>query len=223
MEIREAVRLRKSIRGYKPDPVPKDLLREILEIATRSPSAGNLQTWEITVVTGEVLENIKRGNAEKLAYGVRMNPDVSMKIPEGDVYRRRRGQLFDELYKLLGITRKEMDKTATFMEKGLRFYDAPAAMILSADCSLNESRTQLDIGCFAQTICLVALAFGLGTCIQEGPLMYPEVVRRYLPIPVSKRMTVSIAIGYPDRDFPANRLETKREPLENIVAWYDFD
>ena len=65
MEIREAVRLRKSIRGYKPDPVPKDLLREILEIATRSPSAGNLQTWEITVVTGEVIENIKRGNAEK--------------------------------------------------------------------------------------------------------------------------------------------------------------
>jgi len=79
MDIVEAIRSRKSIRGYKPEPVPKEILREILEAATRSPSALNTQSWEITVVAGEVLDNIKQGNIEMLASGVMPNLEVSMK------------------------------------------------------------------------------------------------------------------------------------------------
>ena len=52
MDIGEAIQTRKSIRGYKPHPVPKEILQEILEIATRAPSGMNTQPWEITVVAG---------------------------------------------------------------------------------------------------------------------------------------------------------------------------
>ncbi|MCK4722531.1 MAG: nitroreductase family protein, partial [Dehalococcoidia bacterium] len=74
MDIVEAIRTRKSVRGFRPDPVPKEILRDILDIATRAPSAMNTQPWEIIVIAGEVLENIKRGNIEMLESGALPNP-----------------------------------------------------------------------------------------------------------------------------------------------------
>ena len=222
MDILEAVRSRKSIRGYKPDPVPKEILKEILDIATRSPSGMNTQPWEFTVITGEVLDNIKRANVEMLGSGAIPNPDFAMKPYEG-VYRNRQVEVAVQLFGLMGIAREDKEKRAEWMQRGFRFFDAPAAIILSVDKSLGEIRPQFDIGAMVQTICLVALNYGLGTCIQDQGLMFPEVVRSLAGIAESKRMIIAIAIGYPDWDFPANKLESKREPVENITAWQGFD
>jgi len=222
MDIVEAVRSRKSIRGYKPDPVPKEILKEILDIATRSPSGMNTQPWEFTVITGEVLDNIKRANVEMLGSGAIPNPDLAGKPYEG-VYRNRQVEVAVQLFGLMGIAREDKEKRAEWMQRGFRFFDAPAAIILSVDKSLGEIRPQFDIGAIAQTICLVALNYGLGTCIQDQGLTFPEVVRSFTSIPESKRMIIAITIGYPDWDFPANKLESKREPVENITAWQGFD
>jgi nitroreductase len=78
------------------------------------------------------------------------------------------------------------------------------------------------VGGLAQTICLTALKFGLGTCIMGQGIMYPEVVRRYAPVPESHRMYLCITIGYPDETAAANKIESKREPLANNTAWYGF-
>ena len=222
MNLLEAIRLRKSIRGYKPDPVPRDVLWEILEIATRSPSALNAQPWEITVVAGGVLEDIKRANIEMLASGVIPNPDAPMQPLEG-MYKQRAVDLAIQLFQLVGIAREDKEKRAEWIQCGFRFFDAPAAIILSADRSVDESRTQFDIGLITQTICLTALHYGLGTCIGIQGVMYPEVVRRFTGIPESKRITISIAIGYPDWESPANKLNSKREPLEAIATWHGFN
>ena len=92
MDIIDAIRSRKGIRGYKPDPVPEEVLREILDIARRAPSQMNSQPWEITVVTGEVLDNIRKGNIEMLTAGVEPNPEVTHKPFEGE-YRQRQVDL----------------------------------------------------------------------------------------------------------------------------------
>jgi len=223
MDIIEAIRSRKSIRGYKPDPVPKEILKEILDIATRSPSSMNTQPWEFTVITGEVLDNIKRDNVEMLASGATPNlEDFPIKPYEG-VYRNRQVEVAVQIFGLMGIAREDKEKRAEWMQRGFRFFDAPAAIILSVDKSLGEIRPQFDIGAIVQTICLAALNYGLGTCIQDQGLMFPEVVRRFTRIPESKRIIIAITIGYPNWDFPANKLETKREPVENITAWQGFD
>jgi len=221
MDIVEAIRSRKSIRGYKPDPVPEEVLREILDIARRSPSALNTQPWEITVVTGEVLDNIKRGNIEMLTAGVEPHPDFPSKPYEG-IYRQRQVDLAVQIFKLMDIAREDKAKRAEWMERGFRFFDAPAAIILSMDRSVDKLESHLDIGAIVQTICLAALNYGLGTCIEDQGIMFPEVVRKFTPIPESKLIVIGIAIGYPDWDFPANKLESKREPLENFVTWYGF-
>ena len=219
MDIVEAVRSRKSIREYKPDPVPKEILREILDISICSPSTLNTQPWEITVVTGEILENIRKGNIEMLNSGAKPNPEIPHKPFEGK-YRQRQVDLAIQIFNLMGIAREDKEKRAEWMQRGFRLFNAPAAFILSRDKSLDESALSLlDIGAITQTICLIALNYGLGTCIEDQGIMFPEVVRKFTGIPESKRIVICIAIGYPDWDFPANKLETNREPIDSIVTW----
>jgi len=223
MNILEALHARKSIRGYKPEPVPRGILREILDIATRAPSTMNTQPWEITVVTGKVLDNIRQGNIEMLTSGAVPHAETRFSPFEGE-YRQRQVDLAIELFRLMGIAREDKEKRAEWMQRGFRFFDAPAAIILSMDRSLDESPLNLlDIGAIMQTICLTALNYGLGTCIEDQGIMFPEVVRRFTAIPESKRMVICIAIGYPNWDFPANKLESTREPLESFVTWCSDD
>ena len=222
MDIMEAICSRKSIRGYKPTSVTKETLKEILTVATRAPSSDNAQTWEITVVTGEVLDNIRWGNVELLTSGVMPNPDFVLGRL-GGVYRQREVELGVQLFHLMGIAREDKDKRAQWRQRGFRFFDATTAIILSADSSLNESRILLDVGLITQTICLTALNYDLGTCIGVQGVMYPDVVRKFTNIPESKRIIVSIAIGYPDWDFPANKLQSKREAVESITTWWGFE
>ena len=222
MDILEAIRARKSIRGFKTVQVPKEILREIIDTARRSTSDVNVQPWEVTVVAGEVLDNIRRGNIEMLTSGVTPNSDVPEHRYEGK-YKQRQVDLAIQLFKLMGIAREDKEKRAEWRQRGFRFFDAPAAIILSADKSLMELHTQFDIGGFAQTICLAALNYGLGTCIEAQGVAFPDLVRKFTHIPESRRIVISIAIGYPDLDFPANKLQSEREPVENFVTWCGFD
>lgn len=221
MDVVDAIRSRKSIRGFKPALVPKEVLREILDIAKRAPSARNTQPWHITIVTGEVLDKIRQGNIEMLAAGVEPTPDFPRQPYEG-IYRQRQVDLAIQLFKLMGIAREDKAKRAAWRERGSRFFDAPAVIILSIDRSVDRTLSLLDIGALVQTICLAALNYGLGTCINNRGVTFPEVVRKYAHIPESKLIVTCIAIGYPDWDFPANKLETERESLENIVTWCGF-
>jgi len=222
MDVIDAIRGRKSIRGFLPDPVPRETLEKVLELATRSPSAENGQPWEMTVVTGEALDNIRRENVRKLNAKDPFSPEVQMHIHAG-VYKQRHMVLAAQLYGLMGIAREDREKRIAWVQRGFRFYDAPAAVILTASSSLDESPTQFDLGCLAQTICLSALGYGLGTCIAGQGVLYPEVARRFCRIPDTERIVMAIAIGYPDFDFPANALESTREPLDKVVTWLGFD
>jgi len=224
MDITEAMKKRKSIRGYKPDPVPKEVLHQILELASHAPSAMNTQPWEFTVLTGEVLENVRRRYVELVNTGVLPNPEhVVVGWPKESIYRQRQVDLAKQLFQLMDIPREDKEKRAKWLERGFRYFDAPAAIIISTDRCLGDSGPLLDIGALMQSICLTALHFGLGTCIEDQGTMYPDVLRKYAHIPESKRIVIAIAIGYADWDFPANKLETEREPIENVTTWLGFE
>ena len=224
MDIIEAMKKRKSIRGYKPDPVPKEVLHQILELASHAPSAMNTQPWEFTALAGEVLENVRRRYVELVNTGVLPNPEhVVVGWPKESIYRQRQVDLAKQLFQLMDIPREDKEKRAKWLERGFRYFDAPAAIIISTDRCLGDSGPLLDIGALMQSICLTALHFGLGTCIEDQGTMYPDVLRKYTHIPESKRIVIAIAIGYTDWDFPANKLETEREPIENITTWLGFE
>lgn len=218
MDVIEAIKTRKSIRGYNPEPVPKEILQEILEIATRAPSSMNTQPWEIAVVAGQVLDKIKQANIEKFDSGDIPSPDMFRK-PFTGKYRERQISIAVQLFQLMDIAREDRMKRTEWTRRGFQFLNAPAIIIVSIDKILDDA-AQFDVGALAQTITLTALKYGLGTCIQRQGVMYPDVIRKYVDIPEDKRICICITIGYPDRDFPANKVHSDREPIENITTWH---
>lgn len=223
MNLIDAIHARKSIRGFRPDPVDRETIRKILETAVRAPSAMNTQPWEFFVITGFVLDAIRKKIVENLNAGAAMRPDhVVTGWPQESVYRDRQVNLAKQLFSLMGIARHDQEKRAWWLERGFRFFDAPAAIITVTDKALSESGPLFDIGAVVNNICLAALEYGLGTCIEDQGVLYPEVVRELAGIPDTKRLIIAVAIGYPDENFPANRVNSVREPVDRITTWVGF-
>jgi nitroreductase len=223
MDITEAIRSRKSIRGFKPFPVSREVLEKVLETSCRAPSTMNTQPWEFLVIAGDVLRKIAGRNAKMLQDGVMIHPEhVITGWPNKSVYRDRQVEVAKRIFRRMGIPREDKAKRAAWMERGFRFFDAPAAIILLTDTMLTAAGPLMDIGAVVQTICLAALNYGLGTCIEDQGVMYPENIRSVIKIPDTKRIIISIAIGYPDRDFPANQVESPREDIKNLTTWCGF-
>jgi len=214
--IEDFIRNRKSIRGFKSDLISRDIIKKILDAAIWAPSAINTQPWEINVVTGDALNNIKRDNLKKLAQGTKQSTHNNF---EG-IFRERQIILAKQIFTLMDIKREDKEKNAEWTKRGFCFFDAPAVIIISIDNSLKDKQWSLfDIGLITQNICLLALYYDLGTCIDAQGICFPEVIREHARIPGNKEIIIGIAIGYPDWDFPANSLRSQREKLENIVSW----
>ena len=224
MDIIDAIKARKSIRGFKQDPVPKEVLREILEIAVRAPSANNTQPWEFVILTGNALDDARQANLDAFGKQTPFTPGIPLPPDKwGEPYRRRQLALGIELFRLLGVERDDWEGKVAWAEKGLRFFDAPAVILICVDESDQDIVYIFDCGTVAQTIALVALHFGLGTCIQRHITNYPEAIKKATGIAPSKRIIIGIAIGYPDPDCLTYKLVSEREPVDNITAWLGFD
>jgi len=223
MEVLEAIRSRKSIRAFRPDPVPEGVLIKLLGVGTRAPSAVNLQPWEFFVVRGKALKEVKSAYLEDYRLGKPPDPD----IPVGDtrdiapvlkgVYKERQVALAKQIFQIMGITKA--NKKKEWSEKMMQFYDAPAVIIVAVDKVLQSNWPILDVGLVTQNIALAAQESGLGTCIMRAIVDYPKHLRKIVGIPESKRIIIGLAIGYPDWDHPITGLKTTREEIDNIVTF----
>ena len=218
MELVEAIKSRRSIRGYKPTPVSKEILARVLEIATNAPSAMNTQPWKFTVLGGKVLDELREALQKRFLEGAEIHPDFPLSTPSG-VYRNRQVDLAKSLFQLLEIAREDKGKRTEWTAKAFRLFDAPNAIIVSMDAENSSFPYILSLGAVSQTIALVAVDFGLGTCIEGNSILYPEVIRQITGIPESQKILAGMAIGYPDWDFPANKLRSTREPLDKVTTW----
>lgn len=220
MEVRDAIMERKSIRGFKKREVPREIIEDILETSVRAVSANNTQPWEFAVVTGDVLKEISQKNVECFEKNLPFDYDGSKY--EG-IYRQRLIDIAVQLFSAMDIKREDKEKRLWWMQRGFRFFDAPVAIIMYMDKSLDEAACRLDMGCVVQNICLAAMDYELGTCVEDQAIMYQSGLREYLDIPEDKRFVVGIALGYPDLEFPANSVVSHRADIETIVKWYGFD
>jgi nitroreductase len=220
MELLDAIKSRRSIRAYKPDHVPKKVLTELLEVATRAPSGTNAQPWEFFVLTGKVLDELSHIMVEKVRSGdMKPHPDIEMlfTIPPKGPYGKRQQRFFKQVLDLLE-PEEGKTKMQRWYEQSVSTYGAPARIIIVADKSA-PGWFIFDIGSITQTIALAAQEYGLGTCILGDTAAYPEEVRRIADLSESKQVIIGIAIGYPDWDHPLNSLRTDREPVEELVTW----
>ncbi|PIE62450.1 MAG: nitroreductase [Desulfobacter postgatei] len=222
MELQDIIKERKSIRGYLDKTVPKDVLNKILDISIRAPSSKNGQPWYFYVVTGEPLRQLKQTCEDRFVRSEAAPEEMAhiLNEPEkGTVYRDRQVDIGKRLFKVMEIERENKDKRMEWMKRGFRYFDAPAAIILVGDKSHPIEGLYLDAGLVIQNICLVAVDFGLGTCIENQGITYSDVIREIVQIPDDQRLLAAIAIGYPDDSFPANTIISPRENVEDVVTW----
>lgn len=222
MNVIEAIQNRRSIRAFADKPVPKETIMGILNAACRAPSAMNTQPWEFIVITGEKLNQLRAAIVEKRKAGAPIVPDHQVVgWPDKSAYKDRQITLAKQLFKAMDIAREDKEKRAWWLERGFRFFDAPAAIIITCDRVLGEAAPLMDLGAVMQNICLAALDFGLGTCIEDQGVLYPDVLREHTGISPDKRLMIAIALGYPDENFPANQVRSEREAAENLTTWVE--
>ena len=109
MEFEEVVQGRRSIRGYKPDPVPRKVLEEVVELATRAPSSMNTQPWHLYIVTGEPLDRIRKANTERNLAGVPPSREIRSHGAYEGVHRQRQVDIAVQLFQAMGIERNDTE------------------------------------------------------------------------------------------------------------------
>ena len=220
MELKDAVEQRKSTRAYRREPVPREVLREILERALRAPSWGNTQPWKITVAGGETLRAMIDESVKRLLAGENPRPDVERPEDWPADLERRYKENGRKLFQVLGIERGNREKRDLHRLNMVRFFGAPQAIYLHQDRTLS-AYSIFDAGLLAQNIALLAEEEGLGTCFLAVSVLFPEVIRKHTGIPDTDRLLIGMAIGYPDENAPINRFRSEREKLETIVQWVE--
>ena len=222
MDVVEAIKKRKSIRAFKPEPVPLDVLKQIIEQALRAPSWANTQPWEFAVATGKPLKEIQEGFIARGLQDPSSEVARPYEFPEPYMSRIRALAPKDRAE----MTKEEMEER---MMNNFRHYGASTCIYLLVDRSIfHQSKginvwSLYDSGSAVQNIMLLATEKGLGTIAQAQAVVYPDIVRKVLGIPESKLIALGIAIGYPDWDNPVNERWTEREPLDKVVTFYGFD
>jgi nitroreductase len=214
MDFESVIRGRRSIRRFTSEPVPDELIQEILERARWSPSWANTQAWNIYVVAGHALARLKSASQAPAQREAPAGPDFRMPREWPAHLAARTKQLFD----LRSATGNEGAPAPAVPSLG-EFYGAPCVLFFAAERGLESDYVLFDHGLIAQSVCLAAHEKGLGTCIMAMAVRDPDLLREFLPGSTDKRFVIGVALGYPDVEAAVNRFERTRAPLEELVTW----
>ena len=223
MQYDEVVLGRRSIRGYKPDPVPESLIKEVLSLAMRSPSSMNTQPWNFTVVTGEVLDLIRKGNTERNLAGIPHSREFRIGSPFTGQHRDRQVGVAKQLFAAMDIAREDTEKRQDWALRGFRQFDAPVCIIITYDAVLADSDdTAFDCGAVTTALVNAAWSRGLGAVINSQGIMQSPVVREHANIPEDQVIMKAVALGWPDDSFPANSVISERKTVDEAATFLGF-
>jgi nitroreductase len=213
METLESIRGRKSIRAFLPQPVPKDVIAQVLEASRWAPTGVNRQQWRVTVVTGEKRKTLAERLVERAREREPGTPGGTGVPPE--VQRRVDALRAD----LTQIAQRLGQSLWEFVVLGsYRLYDAPVVVVVS-----YPGKRGADVSQFVTTMLIAAHDLGLGTCWLGYPLSYSDLIREVLEIPGEERLGAVVALGYPDPASPANAYRSPRDEPEAFVRWVGFE
>jgi nitroreductase len=214
-DLDDAIRQRRSIRMFLPDrPVPRELIDEALDLAIRAPSNSNVQPWHVVFASGAARDRL----VAALLEAAQAAPPKVPELPEH--FSHFRSETGKVVYGSMGIARNDVAARRAAVLRNWEFFRAPLAGIVCMDRELGLVDS-LGVGMFLQTLLLSLTARGLGTCVQVAIAGYPEIIYEQLNIPEQFTILCGLAVGYPDPNFPANRIRVGRQPIEKNVIFVD--
>jgi nitroreductase len=213
-DLDDVIRERRSTRLFLPDPVPRYLVDEAIELAIRAPSNSNVQPWQVVFVSGAARDRL----VTDLVAEAQAKPPQVPELPAS--FAHCRGELGVQVYGAMGIARHDSEGRRIAVLRNWEFFRAPLGGVISMhrDLGLVDS---LGVGMFLQTLVLALTARGLGTCVEVSIAGYPDLLRAHLGIAPELSILCGLAVGYPDPDFPGNTLRVGRHPVDEHVRFVE--
>ncbi len=203
MELFEAIKTRRSIRKYKNDSVPEEVIKKIIDAARWAPSAKNRQHWYFIIIKDKKLKNEIGENWANFA------KDYFRKKSQYELQEEFKNQSKD-------FSGKNWIKASQNGSAYKYYYNAPiliAVAINNPEIENNFASAFLTI----QNLALAAHSLGLGTCITRRIVKYKEdrlKVQRILKIPDDHEMVALITLGYPEKT-----PKSKRKKINEIIHY----
>jgi nitroreductase len=221
--VSDAIATRRSIRAFTGQPVDHAVLRTILEKAQRSASGGNVQPWQVSVLTGDALSALIDAVVERQAMGIMgMQPEYPIyPEPLADPWMQRRRDVAAAMYAALGIDRKDADARAAAMRDNFRGFGAPVVLFVHCPRFMGPPQWG-DMGMWLTSVCLLLRESGLDSCAQEAWSVYGKTVRDAIGLDDDHIVWTGLAIGHRDADAPVNNFPVDRAPLDEVVRWFGF-
>jgi nitroreductase len=201
------LRARRSVRSFKPDAPPRELVERLIEAAVLAPSASNAQPWRFVVVA-------ERATIERLEQGVRAAVERIARAvePAAEASYRAYGEYFTRF--------AAAPLVVAILHRRLSILSNLVGPSLAADDLRRIDRMEASSGAIGASLALghlllAAQAAGLGASGMTGPLVADDVLRRELSVPDGWEVLALVPIGYP-AEGPA---PTQRKPQERVTRW----
>jgi nitroreductase len=223
LTVTEALERRISTREFRPQPLPRALVREILDIARWAPSGGNLQPWKVIAVAGAertaVIELARQIHAAQ-------GPDESAARPVyppnlWEPYRTRRYKLGEDMYALLRIPRSDRSARLARFERNYEMFGAPVELFFVIDERMGHAQWA-HLGMFMQSIALAALERGVSSCMQEAWAALRHSLKAHFALDEHEMIYCGMALGYADESAAVNSLRSDRAPVEEFASFRGF-
>ena len=214
-DLDDAIRERRSVRGFLPTPVPREALEEVLQLAQQAPSNCNVQPWRVYIASGDCLAKLRSalvGAATTGASPVMVTPVDEFVGP----YRDKQVACAVELYQKMGIAREDRGGRLKASLRNFEFFDAPHVAYVCMAKSFGIG-VALDVGMYVQTLMLAMQSRGISTCAQAALRSFPELVAEHLGIPDDEQILCGLSLGYEDATVPANQTRQPRDPISGNV------
>ena len=203
--------------------MPLAMLQDILTKAQRAPSGGNVQPWEVSVVTGDALKNLIGAVGKQMMQGLAgLQPEYQIypePLPEPWMQRRR--GVAAAMYDAMGVERT--DRAARDAAMALNFNGFGAPVVLFVHCQRFMGPPQwADMGIWLQTVMLLLREAGLDSCPQEAWAVYGKAIRDQIGVGDDSMIYSGLAIGWADMDAPVNSFPVDRADLGEVVQFHGF-
>ncbi len=222
MSVESALASRKSVRAFLPDPVPEAVIREVLDLAARAPSGGNVQPWRIYVLREDAVARLKTVMGTRVPEAPMGEPMEYAIYPKGltEPYRTNRFGIGEAMYKKLGIPREDKPARLMWMANNFQFFGAPNGFFCFVDKQMGPPQWA-DLGMYLQSVMLLLQERGIDSCPQEAWAMYPQTVREFVGAPDNEMLFCGMAIGHMDKSQAVNDVVSERMPLEDFASFVD--
>jgi len=223
-----AIESRFSARAFLSTPVPKEVIADILRIASRAPSGTNTQPWNVYVLQGASQGSLsdKICAAHDAIYA---DPSAAAGYPEPydyypekwvSPYIDRRRENGWGLYGLLGITKGDKDKMHAQHQRNFVFFDAPVGLMFTIDKVMGRG-SLLDFGMFLQAVMVAARARGLHTCPQAAWNGFSTIILPHVGAGPDEMLVCGMSLGYADESDKVNTFHTPRLAVGEFTRWLD--